>query len=186
MYKLINNYPVKAPGIINSNGTIYDYPDDDTLRSLGYKNLLNYSGPETKWYQQEKLVYQEDEINIFPTKEFSPAYGLKDLYYKKQNDICDYSIVSGFKWVDDDNKEHTIWLDMINQFNFTSGSFPCEFKLNYEDWHTFISEAELTRFKSEAKAHVEKCLKICWDAKKIAKDFTEEELYNYLIINDIN
>jgi len=48
MYKLINNYPVKAPGIINSNGTIYDYPDDDTLRSLGYKNLLDYSGPETK------------------------------------------------------------------------------------------------------------------------------------------
>ena len=27
------------------------------------------------------------------------------MYYKKQNDICDYSILSGFKWVDDDNKE---------------------------------------------------------------------------------
>ena len=75
---------------------------------------------------------------------------------------------------------------MINQFNFANGVFPCEFKLNYEDWHTFISELELDRFKSEAKAHVEKCLKICWDAKKIAKDFTEEELYNYLIINNIN
>lgn len=61
MYEFVNKHTVKKAGNpVRKNGKVYSNPTDETLRMLGYKDLVVAPMPEVDGTKEVVPVYTED------------------------------------------------------------------------------------------------------------------------------
>ena len=190
LYKLDNNTLIESPDtlIINGNGILN--PSEEQLKLAGYKELEYSEYPILEWFENSEESYSENSDTIYVNYVIMPKQNLLEDYMTIIITEMNRKLENDFYWADKCVKlSESNQRDYIGMYTLLSNNkdfiptFPCTFKNN--TLHYFADFDELNDFGLATTTFVNNILLVLREETYKIKNYSNDEMYEYLKNKDI-